>query len=52
VVIILAACWLHKKLPSAAEFHAKTFAGGTRNFLVFPGKEKSMIILERNAQKK
>ena len=25
---------------------------GTRNFVVFPGEEKSMTILERNAQKK
>lgn len=26
-------------------------AGGTRNFVVFPGEEKSMTILERNGQK-
>ena len=24
---------------------------GTRNFVVFPGEEKNMTILERNAQK-
>ena len=31
---------------------SRNVAGGTRNFVVFPGEEKSMTILERNAQKK
>lgn len=31
---------------------SRNAAKGTRNFVVFPGEEKSMTILERNAQKK
>jgi len=30
---------------------SRNVAGGTRNFVVFPGEEKSMTILERNAKK-
>jgi hypothetical protein len=30
---------------------SRNVAGGTRNFVVFPGEEKSLTILERNAQK-
>jgi len=31
---------------------SRNVASGTRNFVVFPGEEKSMTILERNGQKK
>jgi hypothetical protein len=31
---------------------SRNVAKETRNFVVFPGEEKSMTILERNAQKK
>jgi hypothetical protein len=29
---------------------SRNVAGGTRNFVVFPGEEKSMTILERNSK--
>jgi hypothetical protein len=29
----------------------RSAGAGTRNFVVFPGEEKSMTILERNAKK-